>query len=195
MQQFAGLMHLAFRRLLSDGMAYAVLLAGWVAAVALITGIPAYVDALNQRLLQNELQGNAQHRRPAFGLLFLSLDDVSGPVQLGGDVARRSAYRQLAAYMAAPLAAALRLPVQAQMHYARSDLFQLFPAGAGTYGRGDTSLGRLNLGFIAELETQATLVAGRWPNPPANPEQPIEALASRGLANRLGLQIGERYVL
>lgn len=195
MPQIAGLMHLAFRRMLSDGTAYAVLLAGWVAAVALITGIPAYVDALNQRLLQNELQADARNRRPAFGLLFLSLDNVSGPVQLGGDVARRAAYRQLAAYMAAPLAAALRLPVQAQMHYARSDLFQLFPAGAGAYGRGDTALGRLNLGFIAELETQATLAAGHWPNPPAHPEQPIEVLASRGLANRLGLQIGERYVL
>jgi len=190
-----GLAHLAFRRLCHDKLLYAVLLLGWILVTALATAVPSYVDAVHQQLLRLELQTEANARRPAFGFLFLSLDSVSTPVQLGGDSARRSGYQILSAYMQAGLAEDLNLPLETQMRYGKSDLFQLFPRGTGTYGRSDKPLGHMNMGFISDLETEARLVEGHMPSRPVAAEDPLEGLVHRSLADRLGIQAGENFVL
>ncbi len=195
MHRLLGLTHLAFRRLLHDKLLYAVLLLGWIMVTALATAVPSYVDAVHQRLLRLELQTEAHARRPSFGFLFLSLDSVSNPVQIGGDPARRSGYQSLAPYLPTGLSSDLNLPVQAWMHYGKSDFFQLFPPGAGVYGRGDDPLDHMNLGFISDLETEAMLIEGQMPAPPVSPEAPIEVLVHRSFANLLGIQAGERFVL
>ena len=195
MHRLLGLAHLALRRLLHDKLLYAVLLLGWIMVTALVTAIPSYVDAVHQHLLRLELQTEAKARRPAFGFLFLSLDSVSSPVQLGGDRARRSGYQVLSPYMKAGLPDDLQLPLKAQMHYGKSDLFQMFPPGTGTYGRGDEPLRHMNVGFISDLETEAHLVEGHLPSSPASSAEPMEVLVHRSLANLLGLQAGEEFVL
>ncbi len=190
-----GLAYLAFRRLFHDKLLYAVLLSGWIAVTALVTAVPTYVDAVHQRLLRLELQTEAHARRPAFGFLFLSLDSASSPVQLGGDRARRSGYQVLAPYLKTGFPADLQLPVKTQMHYGKSDLFQLFPLGPGTYGRGDAPLQHVNVGFISDLETEIVLSEGHMPAGSTSFADPLAVLVHRALANRLGLQTGETFVL
>ncbi len=195
MHRLTGLAHLAFRRLLHDRLLYAVLLLGWIMVTALVTAIPSYVDAVHQQLLRKELQTEVNSRRPSFGFLFLSLDSVSSPTQLGGDGSRRSGYQVLAPYLKTGLPADLALPVVAQMHYVKSDLFQLFHLGTGTYGRSDEPLHIVNIGFISDIETEASVVEGRMPDGPSNSQGPIEVLVHSSLANRLGIQAGEEFVL
>lgn len=186
---------LALQRLRNDRWLYLVLLAGWVTATALGASIPSYVDAVHQRLLTLELQSLANSQRPAFGFLFLSLDTESGKSQLGGDPTRRAGVVTLTSYLRERFPSELGLSANAQMHYAHSDLFQLFPAGAGAYGRGDEPLEHMNIGFLSDAETHIAILSGRRPAPPQPTDMHVETLVHRNLANQLGLQAGEDYVL
>ena len=191
----AGLTRLAVQRMRHDAWLHLVLLLGWVGATALGAAVPVYVDALHQRVLRLELQDGSSSRRPAFGFLFLSLDKDSDSTLLAGDAKRLAGYTLLASYMDGGFAADVGLPVAAHMRYVRSDLFQLFPAGAGTYGRGEEALEHLNLGFFSDLAGQAELLSGRLPAPATEDDSPIEVLMHRNMANHLGVQAGEAYIL
>ena len=92
-------------------------------------------------------------------------------------------------------AAELGLPPQTSMHYAKSDLFQLFPAVGVNGQRGEEPLGRVNLGFITDLEKQSKLLEGSLPAAAWSPGQPLEVLVTQPFAEKLGLQVGETYVL
>ena len=188
----AGLTRLALQRMRHDAWLHLVLLLGWIGAAALGAAVPVYVDALHQRVLRLELQVGSHAHRSAFGFLFLSLDRESGPTLIAGDPQRLAGYDRLASYMDSGFTADMALPLDAGMHYVRSDLFQLFPAGAGTYGRGEEALERFSLGFLSDLSGQVELLSGRLPVP--DPTR-IEVLLHRNMANRLGVQAGEEYVL
>lgn len=193
--QISGLTGLALRRMFHQRGLYSALLFGWVMAISLMAAIPIYTDAVNQRLLRDELNLETSSRRPAFGFLFLSTDSVSAPTLLGGDVSRQSGYQSLASYFEKALAATFQLPVLTQMHYVQSDLFQLFPTGSGPYGKGELPLGKMNLGFIKDLDSHATLIAGSLPKAPADSSTPVEVLVHQDWANQTGMQVGEVYVL
>lgn len=188
----AGLTRLALRRMRHDAWLYLILLLGWIAATALGASVPVYVDALHQRVLRLELQEGTNSHRPAFGFLFLSLDRESSPTLLAGDAERLAGYDRLASYMDSGFTADMELPVTARMHYVRSDLFQLFPPGPGTYGRGEEALDHFSLGFLSDLGGQVELTSGRLPAPDGDL---TEVLMHRDMANRLGVQAGEEYVL
>lgn len=188
----AGLTRLALHRMRHNAWLYLILLLGWVAATALGAAVPVYVDALHQRVLRLELQEDSTSHRPAFGFLFLSLDRESSPTLLAGDAERLAGYDRLAAYMDSGFTADMELPVTARMHYVRSDLFQLFPTGPGTYGRGEEALEHFSLGYLSDLDGQVELLSGRLPAPDGTL---TEVLMHRDMANRLGVQAGEEYVL
>ncbi len=189
------LIGLVLHRLRQQGALHGTLLCGWIMAIALMAAIPMYTDAVNQHLLQNELNRTSRSRYPALGFLFLSTDTVSAATVRGGDRARLGGYQQLAPYFATDLADTLQLPVVTRMHYVRSDLFQLFPPGTGSYGRGEQPLGMMNLGFITALEAHAMLLAGSMPVPPTDTTQPVDVLVHQTWANRTGMQVGEVYIL
>lgn len=182
-----GLWKLAYQRLLYEPSLTLALLAGWLAAVALIAAIPMYTDAINQALLRKELQNNENSRRPAFAFFFNYTSN--------SNKAPWDNYFALDQYMQSRLANALGLPAQTRMHYAKSDLFQLFPAVGASAARGEEPLGRVNLGFITDLEKQITLREGALPSSAWSPGQPLAVLVSPPFAEKLGLQVGETYVL
>ncbi|RIK40213.1 MAG: hypothetical protein DCC55_15725 [Chloroflexi bacterium] len=186
---YAGLWKIAASRLLYDPLLALCLLAGWTIAIALTAALPMYTDAVNHALLGYELQSESQgRRRPAFGFLYHFVGSSSG----GADQDRYAALQQ---YMATGLTSDLGLPLKAHMHVVKSDLFQVFPAAAGTYQMRDQPLLRGYLGFVEQLFSQITIVEGRAPAPAAGPDEPIEVLISRDLAFEAGMQVGEVYVL
>ena len=179
---------LAHRRLLAERALALALLAGWLAAVALIAAIPMYTDAINQALLRRELRAEGNSRRPSFAFLF---HYTAGTLAQ----ARWDNYLALNQYLETRLADELGLPLQMRMHYVRSDLFQLYPAVGGQYNLSDDPLTRVDLGFIAESEPHLDLVEGQSPSPTWEPGQPLEVLLSQQLAADLGLQVGEEYAI
>jgi putative ABC transport system permease protein len=178
---------LAVQRLRYEPGLSLALLAGWVAAVALVTAVPMYTDAINQALLRKELGAETTSHRPAFGLLFHYTKSTRD--------APWEPYLALEHYVRTDLAADLALPLQTRLHYGKSDLFQFFPAQAGTYERGNDPLSRVHLGFLGELEQLVTLVEGHMPAAAWSPGEPIEVLVNQALAETLGLQVGEIYIL
>ncbi len=188
LRHLLSLWKLAHRRLLAERALALALLAGWLAAVALIAAIPMYTDAINQALLRRELRAEQNSRRPSFAFLF---HYTAGALAQ----ARWDNYLALNQYLETRLADELDLPLQTRMHYVRSDLFQLYPAVGGHYNLSDDPLTRVDLGFIAESEPHLELVEGQAPSPTWEPGQPLEVLLSQQLAADLGLQVGEEYAI
>jgi putative ABC transport system permease protein len=185
--QVGGLWKLAYQRLRYEPALTLALLAGWLAAVALVSAIPMYTDAINQALLRKELHNEENSRRPAFGFLFQYVRTSKDP--------QWASYLALNQYIDTTLPTAFDLPRTTVMHYAKSDLFQLFPALGTGYTRGDEPLSRINLGFIGNLASHITLPEGQMPASNWSPGQPLEVLASSDFAEKLGLQVGETYTL
>ena len=184
-----GLWQLAYQRLLYELALSSALLAGWLAAVALVAAIPMYTDAINQALLRKELQNDANSRRPAFAFFF-NYTTSNPTVKVAWD-----RYFALDQYMDTQLVTTLCLAVQARMHYVKSDLFQLFSAVGTTYERDGDALERVQVGFIAGLDDHITLVEGSRPQSAWVPGELIEVMVAQSFAEKLGLQVGERYVL
>lgn len=182
-----GLGKLAGQRLRYEPGLTLALLAGWLAAVALVAAIPMYSDAINQALLRKELRNEANSRRPAFGFLFQYVRTTKDP--------QWESYLALNQFLDLTLPAEFGLPRQTAMHYAKSDLFQFFPTRDGSYQRAGEPLSRINLGFVAGLEQQITLVEGIMPATTWSPGQPLEVLVTLAFAEELGLQVGETYLL
>ncbi len=185
--RYAGLWHLALKRLRSEPALTLSLLCGWIIVIGLTAALPMYTDAVNRAQLQQELQGSELRNRPAFTLFYHYTSGASG----GSDWAH---YQALRDYMAAPVADDLHLPLQGGMHYAKSDIFQVFPLVGGAYNAGrDQPLLRGYLGFIAGFEQHITLVDGQLPTLSAT--GPLEILVHQSLAVDTGIQVGEEYML
>ncbi len=188
MLHLLALWKLAWRRLLHEPALTSVLLGGWLAAIALVSAIPMYVDAIHQSLLQRELRVEQTSHRPAFAFLFHY-------ATASGNSARQERYLALNEYLQTRFAADLGLPIRSQMHYVKSDLLQLFPATEENYLLHDDPLYRVHLGFIANLQPHLELVEGQMPTEDFTLGHPLEVLVSQELATNLGLQIGEEYIL
>ncbi|HEY62966.1 MAG TPA: ABC transporter permease [Caldilineae bacterium] len=189
-QRLLGLWRLAFQRLWHTPALSFALLAGWLAAVTLISAIPMYTDAINQALLRQKLQAIQNSRRPAFAFLF--------HYTYTGGRSKEPPWENYAAldrYLQTDFVTELGLPLRVRMHYVKSDLFQLFPTRDGNYRLGDQPLEHVALGFIADLETHLALLEGRPPGVTWSPGDPLEVLISPQLATKLGIQVGEVYIL
>ncbi|HMN29717.1 MAG TPA: FtsX-like permease family protein, partial [Caldilineaceae bacterium] len=106
-----------------------------------------------------------------------------------------SNYLTLRQYIQTTLDNSLGLPRQTMMHYVKSDLFQFFPVLAGTYERANDPLSRVYVGFVSGLYDHIQLREGSLPATTWNPGEPFDVLVSASFAEKLGLQVGERYVL
>jgi putative ABC transport system permease protein len=196
---------IAGRRIWAQRALVACLLVGLIAAVALITSIPLYADAVHFRLLQKELAGK-DTAHPPFAFMFRYIGAWHGAVEW-------DAYQPVDVYLTEQAPATLGLPLELIVRHVRTDNFRLFAeegGAAGAYARRQPLLWT-SLGFISGLENHVDLIEGRLPRPAeagdpstlrlrsgqagSGHREVIEVLVSRTLAEKLGLQVGERYVL
>ncbi|MEZ4683919.1 MAG: hypothetical protein R2932_57885 [Caldilineaceae bacterium] len=187
LSRYVGLWRFAFKRLWSEPALSLSLLCGWILVVALTAALPMYTDAVNRAQLQQELQGSELRNRPAFTFFYHFTGSSTG----GTDWEH---YQALRNYMAGPIADELRLAVQGGVHYAKSDILQVFPMVGGTYTMGrDQPLLRGYLGFVEGLEEHIRLVDGQFPA--VGTAAPFEVLIHQKLATDTGLQVGEQLML
>jgi putative ABC transport system permease protein len=177
---------LAARRLWNHRLLMLCLLAGLVAAVGLLSSIPLYADAVHHQLLQGELTETGIHR-PPFAFLWRYVGAWHGIV--GWDE-----LAPVDTYLSQQAPGVIGLPVSAQVRHVRTENLRLF-AVADSQAFGDREpLLWTSLGFIGGLESHIELVQGTFPQP-GQPGEDVEVLLSRDLAERIGAQVGERYVL
>jgi putative ABC transport system permease protein len=187
------LLSLAARRLWHQRLLMLCLLLGLVAAVGLLSSIPLYADAAQNRLLQGELEDagvdaetEASSARPPFSFLWRYVGAWNGNVAW-------DAYAPVDTYLVEHAPGVIDLPVEMQVRHVAADKMRLFPGEDAAFVP-DEPLLWVSLGFVSGLETHIQVVEGALPRARAAGE-PVEILVSRNTADLLGLQVGERYIL
>jgi putative ABC transport system permease protein len=187
------LFSLAARRLWNQRLLMLCLLLGLVAAVGLLSSIPLYADAAQNRLLQGELENadtasetEAATVRPPFSFLWRYIGAWHGNVAW-------DKYGPDDAYLVEQAPAIVDLPLETQVRHVATDKMRLFPSEDAAFVP-DEPLLWASLGFVSDLEAHIQLVEGEFPTEGA-PGDPVEILVSRTTADLLGLQVGEHYTL
>jgi len=176
---------LPLKRLLSHPGLTLALAAGLLVAVALATAVPLYAGAVSYRLLAEQL---AQDGRPPFAFLFRYLGDWHGALEWE-DIQAADAY------LTGQASADLGLPPGACVRHVRTAKWAFYPAAeANTYADVNDPLAWLSLGFLDGVENHIRITEGAALSA-APPGDAIPALAARALADQLGLQVGETYLL
>jgi putative ABC transport system permease protein len=162
------------------------LLLGWTAAVGLSLSVPLYSDAVNHRLLREELE-TTREGTPPFAFRFRYIGAWHGTVDWE-DV------QQADAYLRGPVAADIGLPLESVVRYFKTDNFRLFPTSEAAYADVRDPLEWVGIGFLSDLADHITLLEGAFPAPPSPTDQAMEVLLHHKLADELGLQVGEEYI-
>ena len=169
---------------------------GLATVIAFTLSVPLYADAVYHRILGTEVARGAAWRRPPFAFLFRY-------VSRGQTINEQGDWAQIApadAYMTQQAPASLGLPRTLLARYFASDSFPIFPAPEGSeaiaaYETNRQALTWLSVGHLSDLAEHASLVEGQMPLDRASVDDPMDVLVSQRTANKLGLQVGERYAV
>jgi len=182
----------AAKRLLAQrGLALAIIL-GLIAAVGMAVSLPLYADAVNYRVLQEQLNANTGSTgvsRPPFAFMFMYMGGLNGALEWVDT-------EPVDDYLRNRAPADLGMPRKIGVRYFATDKLSLYPNDPAAYGGNQKPLEWLNLATASDIIDQITILEGQFPAPavPAT-DGPIEVLAHEALATKLGLQVGETYVL
>ena len=187
------LFSLAARRLWNQRLLMLCLLLGLVAAVGLLSSIPLYADAAQNRLLQGELQtadagseAEAGTVRPPFSFLWRYIGAWHGNVGW-------EEYEPVDGYLVEQAPSIIGLDLESQVRHVTTDKMRLFPSEEAAFVP-DEPLLWASLGFVTALQGHIQIVEGAYPVTAPSGE-PTEVLASQATADLLGLQVGEIYTL
>jgi len=188
LDRFLSILRIAALRLWSHRGLMACSAAGLIVTVALSVGIPVYADAVNHRMLREYVEQEAGETRPPFSFQVAYAGSHHG-VKEWEDVT------PLDTYMSHQAAETLRLPLKQQVRYIHTDPLRLYPRLGADYSDERASLAWIRLGTLSGLQVHVQLLEGALPQPVTEPGQTIEVLITLPLAEELGLQVGEEYVL
>jgi putative ABC transport system permease protein len=180
---FFSLLIIAARRVWNQRLLMLCLLVGLIVAVGILSSIPLYADAVQQRLMQGELTEAGTHR-PPFSFLWRYIGAWNGNID-------RDQYQPIDEYVSQQSANTIGLPLSQMVRHVQTDKLRLFPAG-DTQSR--EPLLWMTIGFISGLEDHVQLSEGQFPREGASGND-AEVLVSQTLADQLGVQVGERYTL
>ena len=169
------------------------LLLGLVVAVGLLSSVPLYADAAQNRLLQGRLEspGTAAGTETVaiqepFSFLWRYIGAWHGNVTW-------DRYLPVRQYLMEQAPITIDLPLRSQVHHVATDKLRLFPATGAAFIPNEPLLWT-SLGFITGLQEHIQIVEGHFPSP-GQVGEPVEVLVSQTTADLLGLQVGEIYVL
>jgi putative ABC transport system permease protein len=180
----------ALKRLWTHRGLVACLLLGLAAAVALSVAVPLYADGVNYRLLNASLaSAAAESRRPSFTFIFSYVGAWHKPVTL-------DEYQPVDTFLSEQAAGTIGLPQLAGgegvTRLVSSENMQLFPAGQNISRT--QRLEVVKLASVSGIFEHIQIVDGDFPAP-AEADEPIEVLVSLKMANDLGLEVGQSYIV
>ena len=188
------LFSLAAKRLWSRRWLMLCLLLGLIVAVGLLSSIPLYSDAAQNRLLQGKLQ-NADTGttgtevitfQEPFSFLWRYIGAWNGNVEWKD-------YLPVQQYLSEQAPGVIDLPLKTQVRHVATDKLRLFPSEGAAFVP-DEPLLWVSIGFVTGLQDRIQLVEGSFPVA-GQAGEPVEVLISRTTAEMLGLQVGESYTL
>ena len=162
--------------------------------MGLLSSIPLYADAAQNKLLQGELGSDAAAAvdhpdaeaeavaGEPFSFLWRYIGAWSGNV-IWAD------YAPVSNYLRGQAPSLVGLPLKTQVHHVATDKMRLFPSEDAAFIP-DEPLMWVSLGFVTGLEDHIQLLEGGFPVVTGAGEA-VEILVSRTTADTLGLQVGE----
>lgn len=164
------------------------LVAGFIVAVAIVVSIPLYADAVGYRTLRTELEPDAEgSRRPPFAFMFAHTDANDRPLPA-------DRFQTADQYFTDQAPRELGLPPEMIVRYAVTDKLQLFSGRAGSTTEADPLLG-INLGFAGDIQDKVDFTDGKRPIPSVGDDRPAEVMVNERLADKIGVQVGEEFMV
>ncbi len=176
---------LAARRIWNYRSLMACLLIGLIAAVGLLSSIPMYSDAINNKLLQGELDDDGA-TLPPFAFVWRYIGAFDGDIDA-------PTYAPINTYLSEQAPAIIDLPSELQVRHLRTATLRLFPDPDAQTFINDEPLLFTSVGFLTDLEEHIVVTEGNFPSASAETDLPV--LLSQTLADKLGFQVGERYII
>lgn len=176
---------LSARRLWNHRVLMVCLLTGLIAAVGLLSSVPMYADATQNRLLQGELTDDGT-TLPPFAFIWRYIGAWNGDIDA-------DQYRPANTYLTDQAADVIGLPLESLVRHARTTRLRLFPDPSAQQFVANEPLLFASVGFVTGLADHIVLVEGTFPDDGGDGPTPV--LVSEALADQLGVQVGETYVL
>lgn len=177
---------ITIKRLLAQPGLTLVTSIGLTIAVALITTVPLYADAVNFRMLEERLSVQSERRgRPPFAYLYNYIGAWHGSIEW-------EAIEPIDDYLQNQGARQLGLPQELIVRHVETDRYRIYPAGDNNYSSDEAALGLFHLAATQQFETAVDIIDGRMPH--YTPGQPIEVLVAEPVANQAGLQPGDQFI-
>ena len=185
--QIAAVLRVALKRLRTQPTITVASICGLTVAVILMEIVPLYADAVNFRILEEQLATLDENRRPPWSYIYTYIGAWHGDVEW-------ETIQPAHDYLRNDAASTLGLPLDFMVQHVETAAFRLFPTDQTVYS-GDDDLGFASLATTTDIEAHIELVEGALPATPSNASEPIEILISQTFAAETGWQVGEQYLM
>ena len=160
---------------------------GLTVAVVLMELVPLYADAVNFRILEEQLAHLDENKRPPWSYIYTYSGAWNGDVEW-------EAIQPVRDYLNNEAASTLGLPLEFAVQHVETKTYRLFPTDQTNYS-GDDDLGYAKFATTTEFEAHIALAEGTLPLVAQNASEPIEVLISHTFAAERGWQVGEQYLM
>jgi putative ABC transport system permease protein len=190
LNRFWAIFVIAMKRILSQpGMMLSTVL-GMIFATSIAMSVPLYTGSVYNRIFFQRVgyltDGSSTSPFPPFTFLFTYDTGILGNLQWE-DLAN------INGYLEKQTAPALGLPVKQYTRLISTNPLVLFPASVGKFPDDSKSLLWSKISFIDHLQDHIQVMEGSLPQYSA--DGPIQVMTNSELATKLGLQVGEDYLL
>ncbi|MEM7118878.1 MAG: FtsX-like permease family protein [Chloroflexota bacterium] len=187
MQQISAILRVTLKRLRTQPGITLASICGLTVAVVLMEIVPLYADAVNFRILEEQLATLDENRRPPWSYIYTYVGNWHGDVEW-------ETIQPANNYLRTEAPANLGLPLDFVVQHVETPAYRLFPTNQQNYS-GDDDLGFASFATTTDIESHIELVAGSLPTIPTNANEPIEVLISQPFAVERGWQVGEQYFM
>ncbi len=160
---------------------------GLTVAVVLMEIVPLYADAVNFRILEEQLATLDDNRRPPWSYIYTYVGNWHGDIEW-------ETIQPAHEYLYNEAGHTLGLPLDFVVRHVETTTYRLFPTDQTNYS-GDDDLGFASLATTTDIEAHIELVEGALPVVPNSANEPIEILISHTFATETGWQVGEQYLM
>jgi len=183
---------IALKRLFAQRRLALLTALGLMVAVALTLSVPLYADAVYGRTLSQTLLERIQpgDSRPPFAYMFRQISLADQPMKWDKVL-------EANAYFSEQASADLGLPPKQVVHFFKTNFLGLFPSGVdSSYLTIRNRLAYIGVGTATGIANHIILKEGSFPaTATGRLSDPIETLIHEDFATKLGMQVGETYLL
>jgi putative ABC transport system permease protein len=191
------IVHIVIKRIWAQLGLVFVMVIGLVIAISLVISIPLYADAIYRQTSLQKMSTLTSREKLEEGMA-LPLSFTFSYYGSWDGAKEWDDIQPFDHFITNSAGSTLGMPIKMLVRYVSTDSCSLYPSQAQglDYQNEKASLAWVQLGMMSDIQKHIQITEGDFPEP-AEPKEGsiIDVLVSLSLANRLGMQLGEKYVL